>query len=123
MSHLRHHPLRGNLFENLVVAEVLKYRCHHNRPDNLSFYRDSKGNEIDLVLTSGHIRYPIEVKSGHTLNAGFFKAFHHFSTVLGDTAEPLRGALVYGGERDENRAGIRVCNLASLGGVLAELDR
>ena len=41
-THLRHHPLRGNLFENLVVAEVLKHRYHRGRPDNLSFYRDSK---------------------------------------------------------------------------------
>ena len=121
-THLRHHPLRGNLFENLVVAEVLKHRYHRGRPDNLSFYRDSKGNEIDLLLRAGHIPYPIEVKSGQTLNAGFYRAFRHFSAVFGEPPFRNRGTLVYGGERDETRAGVRVCGLASLGDALAELE-
>ena len=121
-THLRHHPLRGNLFENLVVAEVLKHRYHRGRPDNLSFYRDSKGNEIDLLLRSGHIPHPIEVKSGQTLNTGFFKAFRHFTAVFGESPLRSRGTLVYGGARDESREGVRVCGLASLGDALAALD-
>jgi len=47
-QHIVNHPLRGNLFENLVVAEALKYRLHRGRRNNLFFWRDAKGNEIDL---------------------------------------------------------------------------
>jgi len=46
-------PLRGNLFENLVVMEALKYRLHRGRRSNLHFYRDSNGNEVDLLLNYG----------------------------------------------------------------------
>ena len=31
------YPLRGVLFENLVIAEALKYRFNHGRRFNLSF--------------------------------------------------------------------------------------
>ena len=32
------HPLRGALFENLVVSEALKYRFNRGREFNLSFF-------------------------------------------------------------------------------------
>ncbi len=80
------------------------------------------GNEIDLLLRSGHIPHPIEVKSGQTLNTGFFKAFRHFTAVFGESPLRSRGTLVYGGTRDETREGVRVCGLAALGDALAELD-
>jgi hypothetical protein len=40
-------PLMGNLFENMVVAEVLKARLNIGQMPNLYFYRDTKGNEVD----------------------------------------------------------------------------
>ena len=42
--HVRYHPLRGNLFENLVIMEALKYRYHRGERSNLYFWRDGKGN-------------------------------------------------------------------------------
>ena len=113
-SHLRNHPLRGNLFENLIVSEVLKYRFNRNRPDNLFFYRDSKGNEIDLVINVGGSPYPIEIKSGQTLNSDFFKAFRYFDSVFSDSLFKNQGILAYGGDRHEIRGQVRVANLASL---------
>ena len=40
---LASHPLRGALFENMIVVECLKYRFNRGRRSNLSFYRDSQG--------------------------------------------------------------------------------
>ena len=47
---LRTHPLRGALFETWVVSEVLKHRTHRGESGGLSFYRDSNGAELDLVI-------------------------------------------------------------------------
>jgi len=57
-------PLRGHLFENMVVADTLKYRFNHGRKSNLYFYRDSKGNEVDLLMHNGPDIFPIEIKAG-----------------------------------------------------------
>ena len=47
------HPLRGALFENVVVAEALKHRFNRGRQSNLSFFRDSRGLECDLFRETG----------------------------------------------------------------------
>jgi predicted AAA+ superfamily ATPase len=52
VQHISRHPLRGNLFENLVVGEALKYRYNRGKRSNLFFWRDAKGNEVDLVVDS-----------------------------------------------------------------------
>jgi uncharacterized protein len=58
------HPLRGALFENMVMMEALKFRLNRGLYDNLYFYRDSDGAEVDLILEFAHGIYPIEIKSG-----------------------------------------------------------
>ncbi len=45
------HPLRGALFESFVVAEMLKRRFNAAQTDNLFFFRDNLGNEVDLLWT------------------------------------------------------------------------
>lgn len=71
--HVSRDPLRGNLFENMVVIEALKYRLHRGKRSNLHFYRDSNGNEVDLLLGLGPDLYPIEIKAGMTINRDYFK--------------------------------------------------
>lgn len=46
-------PLVGQLFENLVVMECVKARANQGRPPNLYFFRDSNGNEVDILFESG----------------------------------------------------------------------
>ena len=43
-------PLRGNLFENLIVSEILKSRLNENKTSQLYYMRTEKGIEIDLSL-------------------------------------------------------------------------
>lgn len=68
-------PLRGNLFENIVIIEALKQRFNRGLRSNLSFYRESNGNEVDLVAETGRERLAVEIKSGATVNPDFFKGF------------------------------------------------
>ena len=66
------HPLRGALFENLVVSEALKHRFNRGRDFNLSFFRDSRGLECDLLYETGRGIHAIEIKSGATVASDYF---------------------------------------------------
>lgn len=43
------HFLRGGLFENLVINEFVKASYNIGEEPNLTFWRDSTGNEVDLL--------------------------------------------------------------------------
>lgn len=100
-------PLRGHMFENMVVAETIKYRYHHGHGSNLYFYRDSKGNEVDLVLTKGVDLFPIEIKSGMTVTKDYFKGLKHFSKLFPKNI-PDGSGLVYAGTKQQRRTDVFV---------------
>jgi predicted AAA+ superfamily ATPase len=100
-------PLRGNLFENMVVIEALKYRFNRGKRSNLYFYRDSKGNEVDLILVYGADLFPIEIKAGMTITRDYFKGLKHFAKVFPDHS-PKGGGLVYAGDQSQSRADVLV---------------
>jgi uncharacterized protein len=101
------YPLRGSLFENMVIAEVLKHRFNQGRRSNQYFYRDSKGNEVDLVMVNGPDLFPIEIKAGMTVTKDYFKGLNHFVKVFPDRT-PNGAGLVYGGETAQDRTTARV---------------
>ncbi|MBU0498919.1 MAG: DUF4143 domain-containing protein [Gammaproteobacteria bacterium] len=88
-------PLVGNLFENLAVLEALKARYNRGQTPGLYFYRDSHGNELDLLHKSGSQLTGVEIKAAATWNRGFIKGLVHFS----EKNNPLaRRYVVYNGE-------------------------
>lgn len=101
-------PLRGNLFENLVIAEALKYRFNLGRKSNLYFYRDHKGNEVGLLLVNGHEVFPIEIKAGMTVTRDYFKGLNHLAQVLPGSQMPRGAGLVYAGDERQARTGVTV---------------
>lgn len=52
-SQLRSHPLRGSLFENMVVADIRKGFTNSGRDPRMSFYRTEKGFEVDVIVSAG----------------------------------------------------------------------
>jgi uncharacterized protein len=88
-------PLVGNLFENLVVLEALKTRYNRGQTANLFFFRDSHGNEIDLLHKTGNALTGVEIKAASTWNAGFKKNLLRFSQNYAPLA---RRFVVYSGE-------------------------
>jgi len=121
LAHIAHHPLRGNLFENLVLMEFLKYRFNKGQRSNLSFFRDRTGNEIDLLYTISENILAVEVKSGETLSGSLFKSF----AVL-DQALKIRHsakALVYGGDRRETRSGIQITDVYGIKPLLNAFEK
>ncbi len=115
--HVGRHPLRGNLFENLVIADALKYRFHRGHRSNLHFWRDAKGNEVDLIVESGLHVMPVEIKAGATINEDFFKGLRSFSSKL--PSPPRASALVYGGTERQKRSDIRVWRATDVAEMMA----
>lgn len=115
------HPLRGQLFENAVVAEALKHRYNAGKSNNLQFYRDRSGKEVDLIYSLAQHQVPIEIKSGQTVATDFFKGLDQFEKVVGPS--PYGRILVYGAEAEQSRGRTRVLGLPALAQRLAELDR
>ena len=97
---LAFHSSRGSLFENMVIVDFLKRRYNKGKFNNMFFWRDSKGNEIDLLLKGGATRLPVEIKSGQTISEDSFKGIQ-FWNKLTDTAG---GFLVYGGDTTQKRS-------------------
>ena len=105
--HVSRDPLRGNLFENMVIAEALKHRFNQGKRSNLFFYRDSKGNEVDLLLVDGSDIFPIEIKAGMTINRDYFKGLNHFVKLFPDRI-PRGSGLVYAGEEVQRRSDVAI---------------
>ena len=116
------HPLRGNFFENLVVMEALKYRYNHGKRNNLYFYRDSNGNEIDILYTKGQYILPIEIKSGMTITPAYFKSLNKFSSLFPDRL-PWSSFLIYCGETEQLRQTTKVLPIVSLSQHLDAIDQ
>lgn len=96
------HPLRGALFENLVVAEALKLRYHQGRrADNLFFYRERGGLEVDLLYTLANRLLAVETKAGATVSRGFFTGLRQLGERLGD--QVTGRILVHDGEETYER--------------------
>ncbi len=121
VGQLASHPLRGQLFENLVVMEFAKHALHHGQPVALHYYRDSSGLEVDLVVEQGMAPGKlglVEIKSGQTMHGSFLAPMHRLSQVL--HAAPTapyrvgRRMLVYGGHENHIREGVEVVGLQAV---------
>jgi predicted AAA+ superfamily ATPase len=103
---LETHPLRGAVFENWVVAEILKYGFNRGRVPRLSFYRDRGGSEVDLLIERGAELIAVEIKSAQTPSASFFDALAKFAALNATgkrAADRLRRIVVYGGSESQKR--------------------
>ena len=91
------HYLRGNLFENMVISDFMKndYNKGIIEP-SVSFWRDSIGNEVDLIHRDGDREDAYEIKSAETFNESFLKGLKYWSRLAGPDASKLH--LIYGGK-------------------------
>jgi predicted AAA+ superfamily ATPase len=87
--------LRGALYENLVILEFLKARVNRGRRPDLYFFRDTHGNEVDLVIRQGNRLVPIEIKSAATFTSDFRKGIERFRDLLPRRA--TAGYVLYNG--------------------------
>lgn len=92
------HFLRGGLFENLIINDFIKKSYNKGEAPNLTFWRDSTGNEVDLLRTIEGKQYAYEIKSGATYSSDFFKNISKWAKLSGATPEQC--SVIYNGDKD-----------------------
>lgn len=112
VGHLASHPQRGALFENLVVNEFAKHALNQGFAPGLHFYRDSNGQEVDLVveygLPPGQLGL-VEIKSGQTVQADWLSSLNRVADLMGKRV--LRRMLVHGGLQQGVWHGVELAGL------------
>ena len=94
-SQLDTHPLRGSIFENIAVSEMMKNRYNNAKEPNLYFYRENSGREVDIVqVTPGGLDL-YEVKAGSTFQNDFTKNLKYLQSLLPDVKS---ATVIYNGE-------------------------
>ncbi len=90
------HPLRGALFENLVVNEMLKHEFNSGHLTRLYFYRENAGREIDIVKEYAGTLSLFEVKSASTFNPSFTANINYLKKLLGSKVKS--SIIIYTGD-------------------------
>ncbi len=83
---LLHSPNFGNLFETLIVTDVLKRFLHFGQIPSLYYLRTMDGLEIDLVLDIGQKLRLFEIKASMTIVPKHAASLARLYRELGDTA-------------------------------------
>jgi len=99
-SQLDNHAMRGNLFENFVVTELLKQQYNEGQKGSLFFWRDNSGHEVDVLIETAGKLIPVEIKSGQTVTTDYFKGILNWNKISGSTG----GFIVYGGDQSQKRS-------------------
>lgn len=73
---------KGALFENFAVTELLKAHLNRGVSRNFFFWRDSNGNEIDLIIERGSHIQVIEMKASETVKPEYIKGLHYLDAHL-----------------------------------------
>lgn len=101
---LRNHPLRGNLFETMIVGETLKFFHNRGIRPPLHYYRETAGLEIDLLISFANIHLPVEIKSAGMVNPSFYNSL---SKYLNNNNSD-EAWLIYGGADNWKSANITI---------------
>ncbi len=96
------HFAKGALFENFVITEMMKKDFNQAKRGNFYYWRNSSGNEIDLLIDRGMKIYPFEMKASRTVQPKFFKGLNYFNEISENPAS--QSFLVYGGDEKQERS-------------------
>jgi uncharacterized protein len=112
---LTNHYLKGNLFENLILLELLKHRFNQGQLSNLHFFRDSNKNEVDCIIEELDIK-AVEIKSAMTFSNSFIEGLETF--VKSSEIDRMNGYVVYGGDKMFMFKGFQVISWRNLGRIV-----
>ena len=111
---LNRDKMRGPLFENLIVMECLKAIYNTGKETSLYFYRDSNGNEIDILIKNKNKYDLLEVKSSQTFHPDFLKGINTFERAFPDLVGQKH--VIYTGENLREIYGVKISNFESFFG-------
>ena len=93
--------LRGALFENFIVSEYVKGMHHRGLEPDAWFFRDSTGNEVDLIVERADDVRAVEIKAGRTVSGDSFRALERYRDWSGLPRD--HAYLVYAGDETVQR--------------------
>lgn len=86
-------PLRGNLYENFIISEILKGALNRGIRPEVYFFRDSHGNEVDLLVREKSELIPVEIKSAGTFSPDFLRGLDRFKALEIKRGPPARSSI------------------------------
>lgn len=107
---------KGALFENMMIAEYVKRMHHCNQLNDIWFWRDVAGNEVDLIIQAGPTQKAIEFKATQTIMPNLFKGLNYYEKI--SEKIDLSKYLVYGGEESQKRTVATVVPWRDFGGKM-----
>jgi len=103
-KHFNNGPMSGSLFENYIIAEILKNNTHKQNYKNLYYFRTNNGDEIDLIIDNTKHLELIEIKNTSTFTPEKIKHIKKYLTPND------KGFLIYRGEYFEYSKEISAIN-------------
>lgn len=94
--HINLTGMRGALFENLAVIELMKRRMNEGRQVNLMFYRENSGKEVDIINDKGLSLDLYEVKSSATFKEEYVANMKYLESLIKD--RHITSTLIYDGD-------------------------
>jgi len=110
------HPLKGSLFENLIVAEAFKQNDHKYLHADFCFWRDASGNEVDLLVEHNEKLSIVEIKASSTIKNEHFKGLNYFGALEGSNVKSKN--LIYTGALNQKRSQLNVVSWKETGAIL-----
>ncbi len=102
----------GHLFENLTIAEIFKKNFHQYQLKKYWFWRDSNGNEVDLLSKQGMNFHIFEIKSTKTILYRLLKGLNYFDEISDGMTKSK--TIIYGGENTHERTDFNVLSWKDL---------
>ena len=103
---LKLHPLRGQIFESWVVAEIVKQRFNRGENNGVFFLRDKSGLESDALVQGRKSLKIVEVKAGQTIASDWAARLMTVAELLSKARMKVAAVVVYGGKEKQTRNGV-----------------
>jgi uncharacterized protein len=120
INQMTHEKLRGEMFENLIVMELLKYQYNRGKDANIYFFRDSNQHEVDIVMQVHDKLIPIEIKSTSRFHPSLLKGVKYFQRLSGERS-PI-GFLLYAGDHEQRVENIELMNYKNIHKLMRAVD-
>ncbi len=79
--------LRGAIFENMAIAELMKNQYNDARIPNITFYRERSGKEVDAMVKTPDGFHLYEVKAGSTFKPEFTANMKYVADLLSEESQ------------------------------------
>ena len=98
---IKENRLKGQIFENMMIAEYQKQNHHCYLHKEYYFWQDSNAHKVDLLVKKQQSFSVFEIKSSETISNTMFKEMDKFEEIAAPAI--VEKTLIYGGNENQNR--------------------